>query len=137
MTRFFAATALILFAAATAAAEDRREDTSKLTLMTFNVEFMWDGLAPEEGNERIQFPHRGNPTLAAAKMAKLAEIIRRHDPDIVSLQEVENLQSLELLNQTFLADMGYVAYLQRRPRRLHRAGRGDPHPHRCGRTPVA
>lgn len=85
---------LCLLLTVSAHAEDRRADKSKLTLMSFNVEFMWDGIAPEEGNERIEFPHRGNPELAAEKMAKIAEIIRKFDPDIVNLDEVENLDAL-------------------------------------------
>ncbi|MEM7625864.1 MAG: endonuclease/exonuclease/phosphatase family protein [Planctomycetota bacterium] len=93
-------------------AEDRRKDKSKLTLMSFNVEFMWDGYPPEEGSESIKFAHRGNPELAAAKMARIAEIIRKHDPDMVSLDEVENLDALERLNREFLSDMGYEAYLK-------------------------
>ena len=93
-------------------AEDRREDKTKLTLMSFNVEFMWDGLPPEEGSDDVTFPHKGNPKLAAEKMAKIAEIIREHEPDIASLYEVENLDALKLLNEKFLEGMGYKAYLK-------------------------
>ena len=31
-------------------AQERRTDKSRLTIMTFNAEFMWDGVAPEQGN---------------------------------------------------------------------------------------
>lgn len=102
---------ILLGAAFGVHAEDRRADKSQLTLMNFNVEFMWDGVEPEEGNERIQFPHRGNPELANAKMAKIAKIIRKADPDIINLDEVENLAALEHFNAEHLSGMGYVAYL--------------------------
>ncbi|MEM1107275.1 MAG: endonuclease/exonuclease/phosphatase family protein [Planctomycetota bacterium] len=104
--------ALFTLSAFAAHADDRRPDKSTLTIMSWNVEFMWDGLPPEEGNERIQFPHRGNPKLAAAKMERIAKIIRRYDPDIVSLDEVENLDALKLLNDRFLEGMGYEPYLK-------------------------
>lgn len=103
---------LVCHLAPLAHAEDRRTDPDKLTIMTFNVEFMWDGIAPEEGSSRIEFDHRGNPELAAAKMARIAEIIRKADADIVSLDEVENLDALKLLNDQFLDGMGYKAYLK-------------------------
>ncbi len=37
-----------------ARADDRRTDRSRLTIMTINAEFPWDGVAPEEG--QANFP---------------------------------------------------------------------------------
>lgn len=64
----------LLAVAVPAFSEDRRADLSKLTIMNFNVEFMWDGIEPEEGSGTIRFAHRGDSVKAAAKMAKIAEI---------------------------------------------------------------
>ena len=106
------ATILTLLLLHPAQAEDRRLDKSQLTVANFNVEFMWDGIAPEEGNERIDFPHRGNPALAAEKMRKIAVILRQLDADVVTLDEVENLDALTLLNDEHLQGMGYQPYLK-------------------------
>jgi exonuclease III len=85
------------------------DTSSSITIMTFNTEFMWDGVEPEQGN--VEFEWKGNQELAEAKMAKIAEIIRRANPDILNLVEVENLDALETLNRKFLSGMGYTAYL--------------------------
>ena len=90
-------------------AEDRRSDRTLLTIMAFNVEFMWDGLLPEEG--AVGFPWKNDPEAARQKMAEIAKVIRRHDSDIVHLCEVENLEALTLLNDSFLADQRYKPYL--------------------------
>lgn len=92
-------------------ADDHRTDKSTLTVMTFNAEFMWDGVAPEEGNSSINIPWRGNQTLAEAHMQKIAEVIKAANPDIVNLVEVENLNALNTLNTKFLQGLGYQAYL--------------------------
>ena len=36
--------------------DDRRSDKSRLTIMTFNAEFLWDGVDPEEGSPTGQLP---------------------------------------------------------------------------------
>jgi exonuclease III len=82
---------------------------SRLTIMTFNAEFMWDGVEPEQGNVELEW--KNDPVKAEARMAKIAEIIRRANPDIVNLVEVENLNALQTLNRKFLASQGYTAYL--------------------------
>jgi exonuclease III len=82
---------------------------SHLTIMTFNTEFMWDGQEPEQGN--VPLAWKNDPVKAEARMAKIAEVIRRANPDIVNLVEVENLNALQTLNRKFLADRGYTAYL--------------------------
>ena len=106
------ATILTLLLLHPAHAEDRRPDKSRLTIANFNVEFMWDGLQPEEGSDRIEFAHRGNPELAAEKMRKIAVVLRQLDADVVNLDEVENLDALTLLNNEHLQGMGYKPYLK-------------------------
>lgn len=80
-----------------------------LTVMTYNVEFMWDGVAPEEGN--VDFPWKGNQKAAEARMKKIAKVIKRSNPDIINLVEVENINALETLNSKFLEGAGYEPYL--------------------------
>ena len=93
-------------------AEDRRPDRTRLTIASFNVEFLWDGIAPEDGSSQIEFPHRGNPVLANEKMARLAVVLRELDADVVTLIEVENLEALRLFNDRHLQGMGYRPYLK-------------------------
>lgn len=89
---------------------DRRPDKTSLVLMTLNAEWLWDGLPPEEG--QVEFgARRGSPQMAARHMEAIAAIIGRADADIVLLCEVENLKALELLNDRYLKDKGYRAYL--------------------------
>ncbi len=90
-------------------AGDRRADKHHLVIMSFNAEFMWDGVEPEEG--QVKFERKGDRAAAQAHMREIAAIIRRANPDLVNLVEVENLDALETLRQEFLADMGYRAYL--------------------------
>lgn len=99
---------ILLLLACRPATEDHRADASRLVLMNLNAEFLWDGVAPEEG--KIDFPWKGSREKAEAHMADVAEIIRAHDPDVVHLAEVENRRALETLNDKFLADSGYRAY---------------------------
>lgn len=109
--RFAAAFAVACLPAVTARAEDRRADTGRLTIMTFNAQFLWDGEPPEEG--QVQFPWKGAPTEAQARMEKIAAIIRQCDPDIVNLVEVENLEALTMLNDRYLPGRGYRPYLEK------------------------
>jgi exonuclease III len=90
---------------------DRRPDPSTLTIMALNAEFLWDGVAPEEGHERVAFPWRGNPVEAARHMREIADVITASDPDVVVLCEVENRDALEHFNERFLDGLGYRAYL--------------------------
>ena len=66
---------------------DRRTDTNRLTVVSFNAEFLWDGIQPEEG--RVDFPHKNNPQEASEHMEDIAHVIRQIDADIVNLIEVE------------------------------------------------
>lgn len=100
---------LILLVGVLAWAGDRRPDKNRLVIMTFNAEFMWDGVLPEEG--QVEFDHKGKPEAARARMREIAEVIRRTNPDIVNLVEVENLPAVETLRLEFLRGMGYRAYL--------------------------
>lgn len=77
--------------------------------MSWNVEFLWDGEAPEDGD--ADFPWKGDRQAARARMADLAERIRSVDPDILGLVEVESLKALETFNRGFLGDAGYTAHL--------------------------
>jgi endonuclease/exonuclease/phosphatase family metal-dependent hydrolase len=91
--------------------EDRRPDASRLIVMTFNTEFMWDGVEPEAG--QVDFAWKGSPSEAGEHMRRIATVIRRADPDIVNLVEVENLDALKRLNDEFLPGRGYRPYLQK------------------------
>ena len=88
---------------------DRRTDTNRLTVVSFNAEFLWDGIQPEEG--RVDFPHKNNPQEASEHMEDIAHVIRQIDADIVNLIEVEGFQALKKLNDDFLNGMGYKPYL--------------------------
>lgn len=89
--------------------QDTRTDKSKLVITTFNTYFMWDGHEPEEG--RVDLPYKGDPVAAGEHMEDLAMIIRRINPDIINLVEVEGLAALKRLNDEYLSDMGYRPYL--------------------------
>lgn len=91
-------------------AADRRPDKTTLTVMALNCEFMWDGVAPEEGAASVTFPWKGNQTLAEAHMKQIANLILRGNPDVVSLEETENLHAVQVLNDKFLAGRGYKPY---------------------------
>lgn len=99
------------FMTTVATGDDRRPDPHVLTIMTFNAEFLWDGVPPEDGKEHVSFPWKGDRAKALAHMRDVADVIRRHDPDVVNLCEVENLEALSRFNQTFFPDSGYAAFL--------------------------
>lgn len=89
--------------------DDRRLNTAQLKIMTFNAEFLWDGILPEEG--QVHFPWKGAPDEAQEHMADIADIIVQNNPDIVNLVEVEGLAALKILNDKFLSGRGYRPYL--------------------------
>lgn len=95
-------------------AEDRRTDPSSLTIMTYNTYFMWDGDLPEDCQSRDpikRLPWFNDPGKALEHMADIAAVIKNNDPDMVNLVELESLAALEKLNNTFLKDSGYKAYM--------------------------
>lgn len=79
--------------------------------MALNAEFLWDGIAPEEGHERIRFPWRGRPVEAERHMSRIAEIVSGSDPDVVVLCEVENQSALGIFNDRFLTAGRYRAFV--------------------------
>lgn len=92
-----------------ARAEDRRMDPSRLVIMTFNAEFLWDGIEPEEG--QANFIWKGSEEDALEHMEDIAAVIIQHNPDIINLVEVEGMPALRLFNDRFLAGRGYKPYL--------------------------
>ncbi len=82
--------------------------TSGLRLATFNAEFLFDG---RDGDGQATFAWKDDPVLARAHRDSIARVVRAINADVVMLQEVENLETLELLATETLSDMGYTAYL--------------------------
>lgn len=89
-------------------ADDRRTNSSTLSIMTLNAEFLWDGIAPEEGS--VNFEWKNSETEAMEHMEVVAQIIIRNNPDILNLVEVENLDALKTLNKSFLFGLGYKPF---------------------------
>jgi len=100
---------LFVLSASPLFAADRRTDTTRLVIMTFNAEFLWDGVDPEEG--QVEFLWKNSSTEAQERMRDIANVIIQSNPDIVNLVEVENLNTLQMLNNNFLQGRGYVPYL--------------------------
>jgi endonuclease/exonuclease/phosphatase family metal-dependent hydrolase len=99
---------LLLFAATMAPAGGR------FVVLSYNVQNLFDARA--DGTEYREFtPPRWGPEAAEAKLAAVGAAIRRaaasplfgRAPDLVALQEVENLEVLERLRDRYLADLGY------------------------------
>src|SRR5262249_21759314 len=90
-------------------AEDRRPDKSVLVIMTFNAEFLWDGVQPEDGDATFEW--KGSQSEAEEHMSRIAAAIAQSNPDIVNLVEVENLQALTTVNNKFLPGRGYTPFL--------------------------
>lgn len=78
--------------------------------MTYNAEFLWDGIEAEDGSSRVDFPWRGDPETARQHMEKMAGVIREANADIVLLQEVEDEAALRRLN-AMLEDQDYETQL--------------------------
>ena len=68
-----------------AGAADRRTDPSILTVMTFNAEFLWDGVDPEEG--QANFPWKNAPDEAQEHMLRIAEVTLPDDSRSSEIQE--------------------------------------------------
>lgn len=100
---------MVLLVSSHAYGDDRRADKSRLVIMTFNAQFLWDGVAPEEGS--ADFSWRGSRSKAEEHMRRVAQIIIASNPDIINLVEVENFQALSRFNNKFLAGQGYRPFL--------------------------
>ncbi|MEM8997703.1 MAG: endonuclease/exonuclease/phosphatase family protein [Acidobacteriota bacterium] len=97
--------------AAASAPSGGSEAVRELSLLHWNVEFLWDGVAPEDGEADLDFAWRGSPEKAEAHMEEIAETLRRVDADLVNLTEVEGPDALDLFNRRHLAGHGYRPYL--------------------------
>ena len=64
--------------------------------MTFNAEFLWDGVEPEEG--QVNFAWKGSKDESEERMSEIAQVIIQSNPDIINLVEVEGLTALKTLN---------------------------------------
>ncbi len=109
-----------------------------LSIMTFNVENLFDARHDVEKDDRIYLPRElktnanhiescqrirvqrwrdqclywdWSDTIVDQKLKVVAEVIKQVDggrgPDIVALQEVENISILERLREQHLAGLGY------------------------------
>ncbi|MCG8455440.1 MAG: endonuclease/exonuclease/phosphatase family protein, partial [Holophagales bacterium] len=92
--------------AANATAEGKAWDgDGVLRLLAWNVEWMWDGRPPEDGD--LDFPRRGRRQEALAHMEAVAEVLRQADADLVHLGEVEDSRTLDELVDRYLEGQGY------------------------------
>ena len=111
-------------------------DVSPVSIMTFNVENLFDNVDDPDKDDKAYLPIEAKQNDAHIeecneievarwrdeclnldwsddaidfKLGVLADAIRQIDggPDIVALQEIENLRMLERLNDDYLADLGY------------------------------
>ena len=82
--------------------------TEGVRLATFNAEFLFDGL---DGEGQASFAWQGDPVLSRAHRDAVAEVIRELDADVLMLQEVEHVETLQMLIAESLEGMGYQAYL--------------------------
>lgn len=85
--------------------------SGRLDIMSYNVENLFDDV--HDGTEYREFdPQLGewSTELFHLKMQQIADVIRAAapgGPDIVALAEIENLNALATLNETYLKGMGY------------------------------
>ncbi len=77
------------------------DDPNQIVVCTFNVLNLFDDVDDPYTNDE------GTPAKPRAEMEHWAAAIRKINPDVISLQEVENRGYLERFNKIFLADMGY------------------------------
>jgi endonuclease/exonuclease/phosphatase family metal-dependent hydrolase len=84
-----------------AAAAAARAFDGTVTLATFNVLNLFDA------HDDPYYLDEGTDPKPEAQLAKLAEMIRRVDADVLALQEVENENVLKQFVDTRLGDMGY------------------------------
>ena len=78
-----------------------------LRVATLNTQFLFDGL-DDEG--QANFPAKGDPKKAQEHRARIGDIIRMLNADVVMLQEVENERVVRRLVDESLAELGYEVY---------------------------
>ena len=77
------------------------DDPNQIVICTFNSLNLFDDVDDPYTNDE------GTPAKSREAMEQWAAAIRKINPDVISLQEVENRGYLERFNKIFLADMGY------------------------------
>lgn len=92
---------------------DRRHDTTKLRIMSYNAEWLF----LYGGSGSIQCPGSGCPwkNLGEAQyhIMQTVDLLVRIDPDIVHLNEVEDCRVLHVIMELLPKNHGYRAYLIR------------------------
>ena len=88
---------------------DRRSDKTRLTIATWNAEWLFDGVCDpsaspwDSGTGCVGYANGLNSCDAAGaalKMQRAAEVIRRMDADVINLVEVEGCQALNAVAPT-------------------------------------
>lgn len=100
---------LLLFWQLSYAQNDRRNNKKSIVIGTFNTNFLWDGIKPEDGI--IDNIHKNNPQVAAQHMKNIAHVIKEINADILNIIEVESFEALKYFNDNYLTEMNYHAYL--------------------------
>ena len=77
------------------------DDPNQIVICTFNALNLFDDVDDPYTNDE------GTPAKPREEMEHWAAAIRKINPDVISLQEVENRGYLERFVKVFLADMGY------------------------------
>ncbi len=67
---------------------------TSLRVMTWNVEWMFDNYKGDNRSELAQEQSAPSPEFWQAKLAGVADVLAKHRPDIVALQEIEGQQTL-------------------------------------------
>ncbi|AEN72178.1 Endonuclease/exonuclease/phosphatase [Rhodothermus marinus SG0.5JP17-172] len=78
-----------------------------IRIATLNTFFLFDGYG-DEG--QADFPHKGNPEAARRHRARIAQVLRMIDADLVVLQEVENEEVLRRMVTEDLPDLNYEVH---------------------------
>lgn len=78
-----------------------------IRIATLNTFFLFDGYG-DEG--QADFPHKGNPEAARRHRARIAQVLRMINSDLVVLQEVENEAVLQRMVAEDLPDLNYAVY---------------------------
>ncbi len=81
--------------------------TEGIRIATLNTFFLFDGY----GNEgQVTFPHKGNPEAARRHRARIAQVLRTLNADLIMLQEVENRAVLQRMIDEDLPDLHYTVH---------------------------